>query len=284
MYGGEEVCRPDSENNKKDKGGEIDGATTAQTGMPTDVDHADVGDPEGKGEQNLGIGKVGEADCLLGEGGADEEPGRHAGQAEEETFQAKLIGGFERRQAAQGGLLVLEAALLNEIKHGGEKRNKKGRVGGEQQNDVEKDPAGVRQRDGLGAGAEGGGEGEQNGERQEKDAGGNGAKTQKGEQKGPDEEGSEHALAFVPVDREGVVGGDERLRDGDDVKQQTGGGEGDGEVSPAGAIVKGRRHHGERRNGVEQDGDTKPDEGHRQAGADTQSNAGELSLCAGELA
>ena len=56
--GGELVGGPDEENDQEDEAGEIDGAASAQAGGAADVDHRDVGEPEGEGEQDLGVGEV----------------------------------------------------------------------------------------------------------------------------------------------------------------------------------------------------------------------------------
>jgi len=59
--GGELVCRPDGEHDQEDEAGEIGCAAATQAGLAADVDHSDVGEPHGKGEQYLGVAEVGGA-------------------------------------------------------------------------------------------------------------------------------------------------------------------------------------------------------------------------------
>jgi hypothetical protein len=88
---GELVCRPDGEDDQEDEAGEIDGAASAQPGVTANVDHGDVGQPHGEGEEDLGIAEVRGSDGGLGDERADEETGGHAGQAEEERLEGDLI-------------------------------------------------------------------------------------------------------------------------------------------------------------------------------------------------
>jgi len=160
---GELVGGPYGEDDEEDEAGEIDGFTSAKTGVAADVDHADVGEPHGEGEQDLGVEEVGRTDGLLGDEGTDEEAGGHAGEAEEEGLEGDLIGCFERGKPGESGGFLLEATLLNEVEERGYQREKQGGVGGEQKSDVEEDPASVelRERRRLLARAEGGDEAEE---------------------------------------------------------------------------------------------------------------------------
>ncbi len=130
MDGGELVGGPDGEDDEEDEAREIDGAASAEAGVAADVDHADVGQPHGEGEQDLGVEEVGCADGLLGDERADEEAGGHAGQAEEEGLEGYLVGGFEGWEPGEGGGFLLEAALLNQVQERGQEREKESGVGG----------------------------------------------------------------------------------------------------------------------------------------------------------
>ena len=98
MNGGELVSGPDSENDEKDKAGEKDGAASAKAGDAAEVDHRDVDEPHGEGEEDFGIVEVGGTNGYLGDKRADEEPGGHARQTEEEGLKCDLVGGVERRK------------------------------------------------------------------------------------------------------------------------------------------------------------------------------------------
>jgi len=100
---GELVGSPDGEDYEEDETGEVDGATSAEAGVAADIDHANVGEPHGEGEENLGVEKVGGADSLLGDERADEEAGGHARETEEKGPESDLVGGFERRKPGNGG-------------------------------------------------------------------------------------------------------------------------------------------------------------------------------------
>ena len=113
---GELVCGPDSKDNEKDEAGQIDGAASAKTGDAAEIDHRDVDEPHREGEEDLGVAEVGGADGGLGDERADEEACGHAREAEEESLEGDLVGGFERRKPGEGGGFLLEAALLNEVK------------------------------------------------------------------------------------------------------------------------------------------------------------------------
>lgn len=52
------VGGPDGEDDKEDEGGEVDGATSAETGDAADVDHCDVDEPHGEGKEDFGIAEV----------------------------------------------------------------------------------------------------------------------------------------------------------------------------------------------------------------------------------
>ncbi len=73
------VGGPYGEDDEEDEAREIDGSATAEAGVAADVDHTDVSQPHGEGEQNLGVEEVGWADGLLGDERADEQAGGHAG-------------------------------------------------------------------------------------------------------------------------------------------------------------------------------------------------------------
>ena len=62
--------------------------------MAADVDHRDVDEPHGEGEEDLGVAEVGGADGVLGDERADEQAGGHAGQAEEEGLEGDLVEWF----------------------------------------------------------------------------------------------------------------------------------------------------------------------------------------------
>ena len=55
----------------------------------------------------------------LGDERADKEAGGHAGEAEEKGSESDLVSGLEGWQAAEGGLLGLEAAFLHEVEEAG---------------------------------------------------------------------------------------------------------------------------------------------------------------------
>lgn len=92
------IGRPNREDDKEYKAGKIDGAASAQTGVAANEDHRDVGQPHGEGEEDLWITEVAGTHGDLGDERADEQAGGHAGEAEEQSFQGNLIGGFERRE------------------------------------------------------------------------------------------------------------------------------------------------------------------------------------------
>ncbi len=59
-----------------------------------------------------------------------------------------------------------------------------------------------------------------------------------------------------------VVGGVEGFGEGDEVEEGCGGGGGDGEVTPAGAVVERGGQDGEGRYAVEENRDSEPEESH----------------------
>jgi len=258
------VGRPDSEDDEKDEAGQIDGAASAQAGVAADEDHGDVGQPHGEGQQDFGIEKVRRTDGLLGDDGADEQAGGHAGEAEEESLEGDLIGGFERRKPLERRGFSLETALLNEIEKGSEQREKERCVGCEQEGYVEEDPAGVQVREGgcLFAGTEGGDEAEEEADGKDEDSERDGLVASVDEEEGEGEDKAEKGLGLVGVDGETVVGGVEHLDERDEVEEECGGGGGDGDVAPAGTVVQRRRKDGERGNTVEENRDSEPEEGH----------------------
>ena len=64
------------------------------------------------------------------------------------------------------------------------------------------------------------------------------------------------------VDRKAMVGGVEHLGERDEVEENCGDGGRDGDVAPAGPVVKGGGQDGERGYAVEEDRDSEPEEGH----------------------
>ncbi len=172
MDSAELVRGPDGEDDQEDEAGEINGAAAAETGVAADVDHRDVGQPHSKGEENLRVEEVGGTDGLLGDEGADEETGGHAGEADKEGLEGDLVYDFERWKPREGGGLLLEAALLDEVEERCYEGEEECGVGGQQQGYVEEDPAGVELGEGRGllAGAEGGDEAEEEADGQDEDA------------------------------------------------------------------------------------------------------------------
>ena len=260
MDGGELVCGPDGEDDEEDEAGEIDGAAATQACRAADVDHGDVGQPHGEGEEDLGVSEVGGTDGGLGDERADEQAGGHAGEAEEEGFEGDLVGCLERREPGEGGRFLLEAALLNEIQKRRDQTEEECRVGREQERDVEEDPAAVEEGVGGGllAGMEGGDEAEEEADGQDKDAERDGFVAPVDEEKRNGEEKAEEGLGLVSVDREGVVGGVEHLGERDEVEEDSGNGGRDGDVTPAGTVVEGGRQDRERGYAVEEDRDSEP--------------------------
>ena len=232
--------------------------------MAADVDHRDVGKPHGEGEEDLGIAKVRRTDGDLGDERADEEAGGHAGKAEEERPEGDLVGGFERWEPGDGGGFLFEAALLDEVEHGGEKRDKKRGVGGQEESDVEEDPAGVEEGEGgvLLARMEGGDENEEEADGEDEDAERDGFVTAVDEEEGQSEDEAEEGLGLVGVDGQAMVGGVEHLGERDEVEEDGGDGGGDGDVTPAGTVVERDGQNREGGDAVEKNRDSEPEERH----------------------
>ena len=135
---------------------------------------------------------------------------------------------------------MLEAALLNEVEERGEERDEKRGVGGEKKSDVEEDPAGVEHGEGgaLLAGVEGGDEAEKEADGQDEDAERDGPVSPVDDEKGDGEEEAEEGLGLVGVDGKAMVGGVEHLGERDEVEEDGGDGGGDGDVTPARAVVE----------------------------------------------
>ena len=106
---------PDGEDDEEDEAGEVDGAASPKAGVAADEDHGNVGQPHGKGEEDFRVEKVGRTNGLLGDDGADEQTGGHAGEAEEQGFKGYLVGGFERREPGEGRRFLFQAALLDQV-------------------------------------------------------------------------------------------------------------------------------------------------------------------------
>ena len=195
MDGGELVGRPDGEDHQEDEAGEIDGAASAEAGVAADEDHADVGEPHGEGEQNLGVAKVGDAVGDLREERADEEAGGHAGQTEEERLEGDEIEGLKRRQLDSAGCegLGFKAGFLDEVEDACDERNEERGISGQEKRDVEEKPAGVEagERGGAEVRAEGGKQAEENGEGEEEDSEREGFVSGVDEQEGQREEDGE---------------------------------------------------------------------------------------------
>ncbi len=136
MDRGELVCGPDGEDDEEDKARQVDGTASAQTGVAADEDHGAVRKPHGEGQEDLGVGEEGGAVDLLGEGGADEKAGGHAGEAEEEGLEGDLVEELQRGLAhgkkAQGRLFGLDTALLDEVQEAGDQGEEESGVGGEE--------------------------------------------------------------------------------------------------------------------------------------------------------
>jgi len=114
----------------------------------------------------------------------------------------------------------------------------------------------------LEAGIEGGQETEEEGYRKQEDSERECAVTPVDEEEGESEEQAQEGLGLVGVDGQGVVGGREHFGERDEVKKESGDGGGDGEMTPAGTVVEGRRQDRERGDAVEEDRDSKPKERH----------------------
>ena len=109
---------------------------------------------------------------------------------------------------------------------------------------------------------EGGDEAEEEADGEDEDAQGDGFVAPIDEEKGAGEEEAEEGLSLVGVDWEAMVGGVEHLGEGDEVEEDGGDGGGDGDVTPARAVVEGSGQNRERGYAVEEDRDSEPEEGH----------------------
>jgi hypothetical protein len=266
--GGELVGGPDGEDEEEDEAGEVDGSSSAEAGDAADVDHPNVDEPHGEGEEDLGVAEIRRADGGLGDERADEEAGGHAGKSEEEGFEGDLIqdleGGLKDGEPREGGGFLFEAALLNQVEERGEKREQEGGVGSQKESDVEEDPAGVNHGEGgvLLAGMEGGHEAKEEADGKEEDAEGDSFVSPIDREKGYGEEEAEEGLRFVRVDGETMMGGVEHLGERDEVEEDGCNSGGDGDVAPSGAVVEGGGQDGERGYAVKKDRDSEPEEGH----------------------
>jgi hypothetical protein len=111
-------------------------------------------------------------------------------------------------------------------------------------------------------GMERGNETEKKRDRKDEDADRDGFVTSVDEKKGDSEEEAEEGESFVGVDRKAMVGGVEHLCQRDKMEENGGSGGGDGDVTPAGAVVEGGGQDRERGYAVEEDRDSEPKEGH----------------------
>jgi hypothetical protein len=129
---------------------------------------------------------------------------------------------------------------------------------------MEEDPAGVDHRSGgaLFARVESWDEAEEEGERKDEDAEGDGLVAAVDEEESDGEKETEEGEGFVGVDREAMVGGVEHLGERDEVEEYGGGGGGDGDVTPARPVVERGGQDGKRGYAVEEDRDSEPEEGH----------------------
>jgi hypothetical protein len=159
---------------------------------------------------------------------------------------------------------LFEAALLNQVEERGQKREKKGGVGGKEESDVQEDP--TRVDDGkcgaFLAGMKGRDETEEEADGKDEDAQGDGLVSPIDEEEGAGKEEAKEGLGLVSVDWQSMVGGVEHLGQGDEVEEDGGEGGRDGDVPPAGAVVEGGGQDRERGYAVEEDRDFEPEEGH----------------------
>jgi hypothetical protein len=160
---------------------------------------------------------------------------------------------------------LFKAALLNQIQERGEKRKKESGVSGEEESNVEEDPASVDQRERgvLLAWMEGGDEAEEKADGKDEDAERDGLVSPIDQQEGEGKEETEEGLGFVGVDWQTMVGGVEHLGERDEVEEDGSDGGRDGDVTPAGTVVEGGGQDRERGYAVEEDRDSEPEEGHK---------------------
>jgi hypothetical protein len=159
---------------------------------------------------------------------------------------------------------LFQAALLNQVEEGGEKREQKSGVGGKEESDVQEDP--TRVDDGkcgaFLAGMKGGDETEEEADGKDENAQGDGFVSPIDEEEGAGKEKAKEGLGLVGVDWQSMVGGVEHLGQGDEVEEDGGEGGRDGDVPPAGPVVQSGGQDRERGYAVEEDRDSEPEEGH----------------------
>jgi hypothetical protein len=161
------------------------------------------------------------------------------------------------------GGLGFEAALLNQVEERGQQRDHQRGVGGQQKHDVEEYPAGA---DGSGESflprAEGCQHGEHEGDRQDEDSQRDAAVPRVDDQKSEREDKRKQRLDFVGLDRKTMVGGVKRLGERYEVEESCGYGGGDGEATPAWAVVERRGQHREGCYAVQDNRESEPEESH----------------------
>ena len=265
MDDGELVGSPDGEDDEKNEAREIDCAASAEAGVAADVDHADVGEPHGEGQEDLGVEEIGRADGLLGDKGADEETGGHTWKAEEEGPEGDLVGGFERRQPRDRWRFLLETTLLNEVEKRGQYREEQSGVSSEKKSDVEEDPAGVKNWEGgvLLARMKRWDQTQKKADWQKKDAKKDRAVPDVDEEERQGKEKAKEGLSFVCVYRKAMMGRIEHLGQRNEMEEHCSYGGGDGDVAPARAVIKGHRQNRKRGDAVERDRNSEPEERHR---------------------
>ena len=144
-------------------------------------------------------------------------------------------------------------------------REQESGVRGEEESDVEEDPAGVEDGEGgvLLAGMKGWNQTEEKADGQKEDAEGDSAVAGVDEEEGQGQEEAKEGLSFVGVDGKTMVGLVEHLGQRYEMEEYSGYGAWDGYVTPAGAVVKSCRQDRERGDAVERDRDSEPEEGHK---------------------
>lgn len=126
---------------------------------------------------------------------------------------------------------------------------------------------------------EGGDETEEEADGKDEDTKGDSLVSPVDEKEGAGEEEAEEGLGLVRVDRETVMGGVEHLGERDEVEEDGGDGGGDGDVTPAGAVVEGGGQNGKRGYAVEEDRDSEPEEGHRMGSPVSNCRIFSISVC-----
>ena len=105
------------------------------------------------------------------------------------------------------------------------------------------------------------------------------------EEEGEGKEEAEEGLGLVSVDRETMVRGVQHFGERDEMKEHGGDGGGDGDMSPAGAVIQGGGQNRERGYAVEEDRDSEPEEGHSHSSpAAKLANLQYIGLCPGKHA